>query len=115
MDIKGVIMYAVAALIAGFCFAFFLNLNCKSTQSRANENYTENCHSYVLHLAKEKRYDEAVLANCLCQQSAKQSDQNLCKGIVRTYIGRLIKDQCNAEKEDPARRECVNFFSKDWN
>ena len=84
--------------------------NCGSIQDKANNNYTANCFSYVMALTKAERYHGAAVAHCLCQQSAKRSDQNMCQQGVRVQNIESIISYCQSVKEYIKFEACQAFF-----
>jgi hypothetical protein len=50
--------------------------------------------------------------NCLCQQAAKQSDQNLCRSIVNINDSKAILTACAAFIEDRQNQKCVDLFTR---
>lgn len=97
-------------LFAGTC-----NSQTREEKNKALENYTGECMPYVMFLVEqaaknytekryalsEARYHEAATANCLCQQGAKGSDQNLCKnsmGIKNSNTAQLFCSVLSSEQ-----------------
>jgi len=100
-------------ILIALIFSLFGCVSCDKNET--GSNYTKGCFDYIDTLAKAERWEEAVLANCLCQQVGKASDQNLCKGAMRNNAARFVRDQClNISKDKESYRECKSHFSKDW-
>ena len=96
------------AISAGMVFGAQI-LGCNSTghvtetKNKTKENFTENCYSYIMYVAKKGRYHDANVALCLCQESGDNiANQNKCSRGIDLQNFKEAVDSC--KEKDKGRR-----------
>lgn len=108
------------AISAGMVFGAQI-LGCNSTghvtetKNKTKENFTENCYSYIMYVAKKGRYHDANVALCLCQESGDNiANQNKCSRGIDLQNFKEAVDSCStltAKKKIKVDDQEVEFQS----
>ncbi len=127
---KQTILHLITCLIPFIVFVFILpfifsstcngeSIRKDSTENKALENL---CNGKTAEKFLEKGVSVAREYVCLCQQAAKQSDQNLCRQTINLNNGKDLIETCkklfgtkdatgNYKASDSSMRVCKELFN----